>query len=443
MLDADSERSKDRPHRISLTAGSIIGLLVGLFAGVFVHGSKDPALLALSNAIEPLGTIWVGALQMIVIPLVVAHLLAAIVSTRSAKAIGGLGGITVALFVVFLLLGALYTVILAPPIVGTFTIDAQTIASLQASTSIPPSAIQADQNVPTFTQWLMNLIPTNPLRAAVNGDILPVLVFTVLFALAVTRIAPEPRQVMGSLFQGVAEAMLVLVRWILWLMPIGVFALAFSLAVQTGTDAARILAFFVVVVCGLLFVFTLALYPVAIVVGRVSPKRFAKSVAPAQVIAVSTRSSIASLPALIEGARTHLRLPPPVSGFVLPLAVSTFKVNRTISSTVKLFFVAHLFGIHLGTAEIATFVATVVILSFSSLGIPGEAAPFKTLPAYLAAGLPIEGVVLFVAVDAIPDIFKTLVNVTGDMTAATILARFVEARSPASAVASSVKLARQ
>ena len=148
-----------------------------------------------------------------------------------------------------------------------------------------------------------------------------------------------------------------------------------------------------------------------------------RAVAPAQLVAASTRSSLASLPALVAGARRHLNLPPSATGFVLPLSVSAFKVNRTISATVKLLFLAHVFGIPLGPGQLATFLATVVLLSFSTVGVPGGGAAFRTLPAYLAAGVPLEGVVILETVDTIPDIFKTITNVTGDMSAAILLSR--------------------
>jgi Na+/H+-dicarboxylate symporter len=131
-----------------------------------------------------------------------------------------------------------------------------------------------------------------------------------------------------------------------------------------------------------------------------------------------------------------------VTGFVLPLSVSTFKVNRTISSTTKLLFLAHVFAVPLGAAELATFLVTALILSFSSVGVPGGGSAFRTLPAYLAAGVPIEGIVILEAVDTIPDIFKTLTNVTGDMSAATILSRTeratVTASTPVAAAATAV-----
>jgi Na+/H+-dicarboxylate symporter len=182
---------------------------------------------------------------------------------------------------------------------------------------------------------------------------------------------------------------------------------------------------FVVLLCGLMFVFTLVLYPIAVLAGRVSCSGFARAVYAGQLVAVSSRSSLASVPALLEGARTHLTLPPEALGFAMPFAAATFKVNRTISGPATLLFLAYWFGIELTLLQILTFVLTVMIMSFSSPGIPSGGDTFKTLPAYLAAGVPIEGVVLVKVVDVIPDVFKTLLNVTGYMTATVLLGRFV------------------
>ncbi len=165
--------------------------------------------------------------------------------------------------------------------------------------------------------------------------------------------------------------------------PAGVFALSYVLALRTGGQAAGILTVYIAIVCGLLLLFTLLLYPVTAVLGRTTMRTFARAAAPAQLVAVSTRSSVAALPALIEGGRTHLRLPAPFTGFVLPLSVSLFKVNRTISSLVKLFFLAHVYGISLRPAAIATFLAIETILSFGTAGVPLGGMSLKGL-----AGLP-------------------------------------------------------
>src|SRR4029079_7954295 len=170
-----------------------------------------------------------------------------------------------------------------------------------------------------------------------------------------------------------------------WGTPVGVFALTYGLALRTGGQSAGMLATYVAIISGLLMVFTAALYPITTALGRTRLAAFARAAAPAQLIAASTRSFIAARPALVEGGKKHLDLPDSSTSLVLPLSVSLFKLNRTISSPVKLLFLAHVYGIPMPPATLATFLITVVILSFASVGLPGGGSAFKTLPAYLAA----------------------------------------------------------
>jgi proton glutamate symport protein len=165
-----------------------------------------------------------------------------------------------------------------------------------------------------------------------------------------------------------------------------------------------------------------ALYPVAAVGGRISMRQFARAAAPAQAMAVATRSSLASLPGLIAGARAELGDRPGITGFVLPLSVATFKINTPVSDLIGPLFLAHLYGVPLSFAQIATMTAVTVAMSFSNPGIPSGGLFVVTAPVMLSVGLPLEGIALLVAADAIPDIFATVLNVTGDMTVATILA---------------------
>jgi Na+/H+-dicarboxylate symporter len=224
-------------------------------------------------------------------------------------------------------------------------------------------------------------------------------------------------------FQSLADALLLMTHWVLFFTPLGVFALVYVLALRSGGSTARILIVYVVVASVLMLLFTALLYPITVVAGRTTLRDFARSSAPSQLVALSTRSSIAALPALVEGGRRNLRLSKTAISFVLPLSVSLFKVNRPISSLVKLLFVAHVYGIHLRPTNIAIFLITVIIVSFGTAGIPQSGPGFRTLPAYLAAGVPLEGVIVVEAVESVPDIFKTLLNVTGDMSAATLLSR--------------------
>ncbi|HEX8293237.1 MAG TPA: dicarboxylate/amino acid:cation symporter, partial [Pyrinomonadaceae bacterium] len=321
-------------------------------------------------------------------------------------------------------LAAAYTVSVTPPVLASLRPGPEVVAALRGGVpgaADTPASGEA-QEPPSFGDWLTGLVPTNPLKAAADGAILPVVVFTIFFALAMTRARPEHYRLLISFFQAVNEVVLILVGWILRFAPFGIFALTFTFASRTGPTAVGAMGYFVVLVCSLLLLFTLALYAVVALFGRVPVRSFARAAAPAQLVAVSSRSSLASLPAMIEGAEQRLGLPPAVAGFVLPLSVSTFKANRTISSTSKFLFLTALYGIALSPTQVVAFVLMIVLLSFSTPGLP-TSGTMRTLPAYLAVGIPIEAVLILDAVDAIPDIFKTLLNVTGDMTAATIVSR--------------------
>jgi Na+/H+-dicarboxylate symporter len=219
------------------------------------------------------------------------------------------------------------------------------------------------------------------------------------------------------------ESMLVAVRWILVFAPVGVFALALPLVARLGVAAVGALATYVVLVSALAAGFALlVVYPAAAIFGGRSLREFARAVAPAQVVASSSRSSLAALPALIESGRDTLHLPPEITGFFLPFATALFRVGATLGVTTGALFVARLYGISMGPSQIATIVVTGVITSFSIPGIPGGSI-IVMAPVLASVGLPIEGLGILLGVDTIPDIFRTTANVTGQMAAAVIVGR--------------------
>jgi proton glutamate symport protein len=409
---------------VSLTVWSLVALGAGLTIGALGHGSQAPAFSILGEVVNPLGRLWLSSLQMTVLPLVVVHLLAAIVGAGGSDRLGSLGTRAVVLFVVMLLAAAVFTLVVTPPLIAAAAPDPGAFALLQASAAVPQAARDAAAaGAGSLSEWIGGLLPSNLFEAARRGDVLPLLLFSALLALAIRQLPDDRRQPLHHGFESLAAAMMILVRWLLALTPVGVFALSYALGRETGFEAAGVLGGLVILQCGVMSLCVLLLYPVSALAGRVSLVAFARAVAPAQLIALSTRSSIAALPALVEGGRTHLRLPESATSFVLPLTVSVFKLNRTISACSKLLFLAYVYGVPLSAAKMATFVAAVIVLSFSSVGVPNGGSAFKTLPAYLAVGLPIEGIILAEAVETIPDIFKTVLNVTGDMSAATVLSR--------------------
>ena len=408
----------------SLTAQSLIALAAGLGLGILGHELAAPVFEKVALGAKAVGAIWVATLQLTVLPLVIAHLLAAISGT-GAKSVGKLGLRAFVLFILMLIASGLFATFLTPSLVARLSVDADAVQSLSAAAPADGpglSAAKAAAESSSTSDWISNL-PTNLLEAGRKGDIFPLLLFTAFFAVAVTRLPEERHQLLTNIFQGLAEAMLQLTRWVLVATPVGVFALTYMLAFRTGGSIGGVLGAYILIVSVVLLLFTLLLYPLTAIVGRTSVRKFARAAAPAQMVAVSTRSSIAALPAMVEGGRNHLHLPPTGTGFVLPLSVSLLKVNRPISSIVKLMLVAHIYSIPLRPTAIMLFLATVIIISFGTAGIPQSGPGLKTLPAYIAAGVPIEGVLVIEAVEAIPDVFKTVLNVTGDMSAATLLTR--------------------
>jgi Na+/H+-dicarboxylate symporter len=229
-----------------------------------------------------------------------------------------------------------------------------------------------------------------------------------------------------AVFRGLSEAMLVIVRWVVAIAPLGVFALVLPLAARGGTGVAGAVGFYVVVYSLASILVALLLYPVVMIAGKVPLGRFARAVLPAQSVAFASSSSIASLPALVEGAERVLELPARVSGFVVPLAISTFKIAAPVSWTLGALFVGWFYGIPLSLGALATVAFAAIFLAFATPGVPRGAFLMLT-PLFLAIGLPAEGIGILIAVDAIPDLFATVLNVTGDMAATAIVARQVSA----------------
>jgi Na+/H+-dicarboxylate symporter len=168
--------------------------------------------------------------------------------------------------------------------------------------------------------------------------------------------------------------------------------------------------------------YTLAIYPAVVLISGISPVTFAAACAPAQAVAASTRSSLAALPSMLAAVRGRLGLDPEASGFLLPLAVSVFRVNVPIAWVVGVLFLGRLYGVELDTGTLLSLVATSVAISFSVPGLP-SASLYLLAPVLAGIGLPAEGVGILIAVDALPDVFKTTANVTSHLGSVTMLAR--------------------
>jgi proton glutamate symport protein len=315
---------------------------------------------------------------------------------------------------------ALFALAVTLPLIAHLNIDTSIIARMKEGAVVDATAQASPLS---FAQWLSDLVPVNVFKAAADGALLPLMVVSVGLGLALTQVERERRTTVVQFFHGIADAFLVLVSYIVKLAPIGVFALAAPLAARMGATAARALLSYIAILSAAIVAFTaLILYPAAVLWGRVPLWRFAKAAAPAQAVAFSSRSSLASLPAAYEGARVGLALPERIYNLFLPLAASVFRVGAVIVQIVGVLFLAKIYGVVLNSWQLATVTAVALATSLTAPGITGGGI-LVVAPVLAAVHVPAAGIGILLAVDTIPDMFRTTANVTGWLCVVSILSR--------------------
>jgi proton glutamate symport protein len=409
---------------MSLTTKVLIGLVAGLAVGIAISNSSNATLHAIPGYVEPVGTIWVNALRMIVIPLVVSAILTGVTSLPDPRSVGRIGVRALALALVILACGATFSVIVGPIVMSGLTIDPAAADAMRAGAArASGDALQNAQKIVGFSQWLVDLVPTNPIKAAADGAMLPLIIFTLLLGLAISRLDAIGRENLMHVVRAVLEASLTLVRWVLVAAPVGVFALTVPLATRLGIAAAGAVVYYVVAVSAMMIAFTALMYLVAWLIGRQPLRAFARSVAPAQAVAISARSSLVTLPALLEGSDTVLHLPLAIRSFFFPIAVAIFKAGSAVMIPIGVLFMARLYGVTLSAEQLVTIALMTVVTTFSVPGVPGGTV-IVMVPILLAANLPVAAVGILLGVDTIPDMLRTATHATADMAAATVLARY-------------------
>lgn len=401
---------------MTVGTSALIGLAAGLTAGIAVAASGRPGLATVGTIADVVGTLWINAILMTILPLVVSKLVVSIAGQADGGAIGRSGRRAAVTFLTLLTAAAACSAVVMPAVFSYLPIDDAASAALRSGAG---AAGVATAPVPA-AQWILSLVPSNAFRAAADNAIVPVLVFTIAFAFGARRVARELREPLVQVFRAVDAAITVLLHWIVALSPYGVFALGLALATRVGGGIVTALAYYIVVSSSAVMVATAALYLVVYLGAGVSPLRFARAAAPAQVVAFGTHSSMASLPAMIEGAEQRLGLSQTATGFVLPLSLAVFKYSGPVWFVTVAFFVARLYGVTADPSRLAAVVVAAVVTSFAIGGVPSGAAVVAA-PVLAAAGLPVEAMGILLAVDPLPNAFRTVANVTG-MLAATVLA---------------------
>lgn len=397
-----------------ILAALAIGLLLGILTA---KAAFAPQAILIA---DPIGGLWLDALRMTIVPLIVALLINGITASAEAARSGRLAGRAVILFMVVLWTGAIMSAFLTPLLLQFFPMPT---GAGEALKSVLSASADKVGEIPTFGQFVRSFIPTNPVAAAANDQILPLLVFTTVFAFAMTRLPEEPRRHLTLFFRAVADAMLVIINWVLWLAPIGVFALAYVVGAKAGAAAFGALLHYILIVSAVGCVIWFAAWPLAMFGGRFGFLAFTRAVGPAHAVAISTQSSLASLPAMLRGAE-KLGVPVAASGVTLPLAVALFRATGPAMNLAVAIYVAHWFGIELTPMQMAAGVAVAATTTLGSISLPGSISFISAIaPICIAMGIPIEPLVILIAVETLPDIVRTTGNVAMDVATTSTIAR--------------------
>ncbi len=385
---------------VAMTAGALV---LGLVFGMVFSGAALPKWVA--ETVGLIGTLWLRALQMTIIPLVASLLVLGIAQMIGAARAGAAAVKFLTLVFGVLIAGGVFTAIAMPGVLALVPIP-------EAASGFLADVPQDEQQVPGVLEFLKSLIAPNMIAAAAETAMLPLTIFFALFAVAIARLPQAQGATLLGFFHALANAMLMIIGWVLWLAPIGVLALAFGVGLKSGGGAFAALGHYILVVSAMGgFILVLA-YALAWIMGGISPLRFAKAILPAQAVAVSTQSSLASLPAMLDSA-SRLKLRDETSEFVLPLAVAIFRSTSVAMNLAVVLYVAALAGSDVSIPLLAVGIAVAVIISIGSVSLPGSISFIVSIgPIALAMNVPIEPLALLVAVEMLPDIMRTLANVT-------------------------------
>ena len=405
---------------MSPTARVLAGLAAGAALGLALDALSPALAVRVADVAQPLGRLWLNALQMTVVPLVLALIVVGVNTATDAAASGRVARRAIGVFIVILAGGALLAVFAAPSIFALFPRSPALAAALGKTVAGPASTVAPMG----WADWFNGIVPSNAIMAAAQSAMLPTVVFALFFGFALTRIEPARRTLVVSFFQAIADTMIVVVRWVLWAAPAGVFALILAVCARAGLHMLGALGIYVLVECLLYLAVTLLMLPVAVLWGGERIRRFVAALAPPQVVALSTQSSLASMPAMLESAGTRLGYPHHVNALVLPMAVSLFRLTSPVQYVTSACFIAWAFGIELGAAQLVLGALLAVVISLGSVGLPGQVSFMATnLPVAQAMGVPVGPLGLMLAVDTLPDALATLGNVTADLTATSVVAK--------------------
>ncbi len=408
---------------------ALVALVAGIVLGGLVRASGNTTLIAVAHGVQPLGTLWLNALKMTLVPLIFAMVAKGMISLDRSGGGGKLLGITLPLLLGLLAFGTALSFLFGQAFVTVWPVAPDALAPWTSAVAAAPAGAP-----PTIIGMIVDLVPSNPVSAAAQGNLAAIVVFAIIFGFAVSRTSASSDAPMARFIEGLSDAMIHIVQWVLIFTPAGIFILSLGLALDTGFAVAGFMVQLVVASCATSVLAILVSYGLAWFLGGVNPIRFGKAVLGAQAMAAGTCSSAATLPVMLECSEHKLGISDAVGGAVLPLAVSIFRFAVMFYQGTVVILFMHAAGLPLDPAKMAICGGLLIMSNLGIAGLPGAAVVAASWGAALGfLGLPLGLLPLLIAAIPLPDIFITVGNVTGDLAVTTIVDRWLR-RSQSAAI---------
>jgi len=410
---------------VKLTTKILLGLVLGVVAGIGAQASGSEAARTVLLALEPLGTAFIRLISMVVVPLVVASLFVGTCSVGDVRRLGRIGGRSLALFLGTTLVASaigLYLGVLTNPGASLDPgLRDRIAAEYQDEAAVSASVVETV----SLTGRLLQIIPRNPVGAAADMDLLPLIFATLLFAAAASVLEPARRQPLVAFFDAVNGASGVIIDWVMKLAPYAVFILIASAVARFGVGLLRGLLLYSLLVIAGEAIHGFGVLMLVLRLAGVKVRSFWRHVAPGPLVAFSTASSNAALPVSLEVAQKNLGASNEVASFVLPVGATLNMNGSALYKGVTVAFIAQVYGVGLGPAEYLTIILTSTMAAVAGVGVPGSSL-VTTLIVLGAVGMGPQaaaGIALVVGLDRFLDMFRTGVNVLGDLVCTAIVAR--------------------
>src|SRR5690554_68551 len=400
---------------IQVLIALFLGIITGIVLGPETGWIPQTTSAQIGNWLALPGNIFLRFVQMIMIPLIFSSIILGIVSHsgEQLKKMGiRVGGYFVATTTVSITLGIVLALFFKP---GQYIFD-------KGAFELPDSSTDLSEAVSPFTDIpsaLLELIPANPLQAMLSGEMLSIVVFTILIGVAITQLSKETNTIIMDILYATQELCMIVVKWAMLLVPVAVFGLIAQLTLSVGVESLTGIGMYVVVVLIgllLLLIFYLAL---VFFIGKRNPFSFLKHIREAQLLAFSTTSSAAVMPISMKTAEEDLDVDPSVSNFLIPIGATINMDGTAIYQCISSLFIAQAYGIDLDIASILILMVTIVGASIGTPSIPGGGVVVLA-SVLMSVGIPTEGIFIIIGVERILGMFRTAINVTGDLTACVV-----------------------